>query len=87
MLDRLEVDSVVNIVIWYQANKLPALYIALSKNCCKALARLKKQQVFDRDLLPKMTELYKLRLDFINKVDDLNKVRKILGKDWRELCH
>jgi len=76
-----------NVTIWYQANKLSALYIALSKSCCKALAKLKKLELDEREMLPKVTDLYRLRYDFLRDVNNLKQARSTLGDDWRELCH
>jgi hypothetical protein len=87
LLERQDADSLTNIAIWYQASKLPGLYIALSKMCCQALARLKKQGSIDNDLLPTVVDLYRLRSDFIDNDDNLREARVVLGKDWRELCH
>lgn len=87
MLHREREGAFCNVTIWYEANKLSALYISLSKSCCKALARLKKKGFPERDLLPKVTDLYKLRYDFLKDVNNLKQARSILGDDWRELCH
>jgi hypothetical protein len=48
---------------------------------------LKKQGLDERGLLPKVTDLYRLRSGFIENADSLRRARGILGKDWRELCH
>jgi|3_EtaG_2_1085321.scaffolds.fasta_scaffold00213_11 hypothetical protein len=87
MLDRERPGAFCNIVIWHQASRLPAIYISLSKSCCKALAKLKKQELEERGLLPKMTDLYRLRSDFIQDINNLKQARNILGDDWRKLCH
>ena len=42
-----------NIVLWYQANKIPPLYLALSKSCCKAINQVKN----GKDLLPDLMTL------------------------------
>lgn len=85
LLDRQHADSFCNIVIWNQANKLPPLYISLSKSCCKALARLKDED--ERNLLPSVIDLYRLRSGFTEDTNCLKHARSIFGRDWRELCH
>jgi hypothetical protein len=87
LLERPHPGSYCNITIWYQANRLSPLFISLSRSCCKALNRLKKLDEEERGLLPKVTELYRLRSDFTDDVNCLKKAKDILGEDWRELCH
>lgn len=87
LLRRSKAGALCNLAIWYHANKIPALYIALSKSCYRALATLEKQGMDERDQLPKATDLYRLRSDFVQDINNLKQARCILGDDWRELCH
>ncbi len=72
-----------NIVIWYGANKISRLYIALSKCCYTATNKLEYPE---REQLPSTAELYKLRSNFISDLMNLEEARNILGKDWRNVC-
>jgi hypothetical protein len=86
LLDRNDPDEYCNIVKWVNASKISRLYLALSKTCGKALARLGKSHPDERMLLPKTTTLYMLRSEFIEDSENLKNVKKVLGNDWRELC-
>lgn len=87
LLERQIEGGFCNIVTWYQASRLSPLFMSLSKSCCKALNRLKKQDEDERSLMPQVTDLYRLRSDFTHDVNCLKKARGIFGEDWRELCH
>lgn len=75
-----------NITMWYQASKITPLFLALSKQCGKAIARLARTDPDERLLLPKSTNLYKLRTEFLD--DDFNKhqAKQLFGSDWRKMC-
>jgi len=87
LMRRKSPDALCNLAMWHQANKIPSLYIALSKSCSKALARLKKSGSDDCNFLPKATQLYLIRANFQEDTKSLKEARKILGEDWRRLCH
>lgn len=75
-------NALPNIAIWYQANKLSDLFIALSKVCSKAVARL--DDVEGR-LLPKTTTLYLLCSEFNSEQHNSDFARRLFGNDWRTL--
>jgi hypothetical protein len=72
-----------NLTTWFLAKRISALYLTLSKSCYSVLNRLGADE---RDLFPKQTSLYLLRLGFINDVGNISQVHDIFGQDWRELC-
>lgn len=86
LLDRPREGAMCNLTQWYKANRITEQYLAVSKTCCKALARLGRTHPEERRLLPKQTRLYLLRCDIARDVKTLKKARMILGTDWRELC-
>lgn len=75
-----------NLVKWVNASKISKLYLALSQTCRKALIELKKTNHEERLLLPPTTVLYMLRSEFIEDKDNLERVKQILGNDWRKQC-
>jgi len=85
LLQRARPDAMCNLVQWYRANKISDLYLAVSKNCGKALSRLTKLDISERELLPKPTKLYMLRADIARNVEKLKQIKHILDSDWREL--
>jgi len=66
-----------NIVLWYQANKIPPLYLALSKSCCRAINQVKN----GKDLLPDLMTLYKIRSEFMAEKNNAARSKEILGED------
>lgn len=85
-LKRKTPDSFCNLVIWVQASKISPLYLSLSRSCSKALAKLSKQDPFQRGLLPPATTLYKLRSQFLDNSENREMSKAILKNDWRDLC-
>lgn len=83
LLHRANIYSLRNITMWYQSSKLSALFLSLSKSCCKALVRLSKIDPHERSQLPKSIELYNIRSRFINNKQNQTAARKILKDDWR----
>lgn len=69
-----------NLVQWFQAKKLPSVYIAFSKSCSQAYNKLTQYQ----RLLPPPTELYRLRYGCSE--DQKTNFKEILKADWREPC-
>lgn len=86
LLHRQTSGAYCNLVIWYQSSKLSPLYLALSKTCGIAMARLSEQDQSERALLPKATELYRLRTEFLTDLGTKKQAQTIFGNDWRELC-
>jgi len=86
LLQRPREGALCNLTQWYKAHRIPDLYLAVSKSCCKALARLGASHPDELHLLPKRTKLYSLRCDIGRDIAIFKKTRKILGKEWRELC-
>ncbi len=75
-----------NITLWYQASRISALYLSLSKVCNQALAVLNRDFSDERGLLPKQTQLYLTRAGFLNDNGNLVRAREIFINDWREPC-
>lgn len=86
LLQRPNIGAMCNLTQWYRARKLTDKYLAVSKSCSRALGRLAKVDPDERLMLPKATKLYSLRSDIIKDLDTLKLARRILGKDWRNLC-
>lgn len=86
LLYRRDPDEFCNLVKWVQASRVSRLYLALSKTCGIALARLARTHPDEREILPKTTKLYMLRVEFTEDASNVNRVKRILGPDWRELC-
>jgi hypothetical protein len=86
LLYRRDPDEFCNLVKWVQASRISRLYLALSKTCGKALARLAKSHPEEREILPKTTMLYMLRVEFTEDASNITQTKRILGSDWRELC-
>jgi hypothetical protein len=86
LLSRQAPDEFCNLVKWVQASRISRLYLALSRTCGKALARLSRTHPEEREILPKTTTLYMLRSEFIEDAGNAINAKRILGKDWRELC-
>lgn len=86
LLHRAELDTFCNLTVWFQASRISPLYLALSRTCSKALARLNRDFQDERGLLPKTTELYLLRNGFLKDQGNCSQVREIFAQDWRESC-
>lgn len=86
LLRRPREGAMCNLTQWYRAHRISDLYLAVSKNCCQALVCLARDDPDERQLLPKSTKLYSLRCDVARDIATLKKSRRILGKEWRELC-
>jgi len=86
LLQRPHAEAMCNLTQWYRAHRISELYLAVSKSCCRALARLAESHPDERQMLPKRTKLYLLRCDVAKDIATLKNARKILGDEWRELC-
>jgi hypothetical protein len=75
-----------NIVEWYEIDKISKLYLATSRACTVALARLKKLDDGQRELLPTASELLSLCSDVSTDQSFSRKLALILGSDWRKVC-
>ena len=82
LLHRASPRALTNITQWYQSNLISDLFIALSKNCCRAVVKLDK--TIDTQLLPEQTSLYMLRQDFISDEGNSQKALRIFCNDWRD---
>jgi len=78
-------DEFCNLTKWYNANKISKLYLSLSKPCGVALHKLGNIDAIERSYLPKLTSLYLARSNFIEHLGNTDRVKTILGSDWREL--
>jgi hypothetical protein len=83
LLHRSSPHSLRNISIWYQSSKISALFLSLSKTCCKALVRLEKLDPQERMQMPKSIDLYSIRNRFLRNKQNEIAARKILKSDWR----
>lgn len=81
-LHRKTPDVFCNLVVWVQASCVSTLYLALSKSCGKALAKIASHDEYERKLLPTSIELYKIRHEFLNDFN-LKQVKTLLQKDFR----
>lgn len=87
LLDRDDPDGFCNLSVWVHASRISPLFLALSKSCAQALARLNLDYAEERGLLPKQTTLYILRDEFLRgDVENLTQAREIFANDWREPC-
>lgn len=86
LLDRVDHGGFCNLTMWFQASRVSSLYLALSRSCSKALARLNRDYPDERGLLPRAAELYLLREDFLKDQGNLTQAREIFAQDWREPC-
>jgi len=86
LLDRSRLDEYANIVEWFESHKIGTLYLALSKSCASALAKLAESAPEQRGLLPSSADLFCLRSEIVNDDVERQKAEEILGSDWRELC-
>lgn len=86
LLYRYDPDELCNITKWYQSSKISRLYLSLSKSCGKAMARLAKSHPEERELLPKTTTLYMIRVEFLENENNVTLAKRIMKSDWRELC-
>lgn len=86
LLDRGYAGGFCNLTMWFQATRLSPLYLALSRSCNMALARLDRDSPDERSLLPKQTRLYLLYEGFLKDQGNLNQVRDIFKQDWRTSC-
>lgn len=82
LLYRKERTALSNVVMWYQASKLSDLFLALSRTCCRAIAKLQDNSIENR-LLPTTTSLYLLRSEFLSECNNKEITRNLFGKDWR----
>lgn len=83
LLHRRDRNSLSNIVTWYQASKLSDLFLALSKVCNQAVARL-QDNVIERRLLPATTTLYLIRSEFLAERNNMKAAKTLFGTDWRK---
>jgi hypothetical protein len=86
MLHRNDVDELCNLVKWVNASRISPLYLSLSRSCGRALARLAKSNLEERELLPKTTKLYILRSEFTEDAENVKQAINIFGADWRKSC-
>ncbi len=82
--DRNDPYGFCNLTMWFQASRISPLYLALSRSCSKVLTRLDSENQDERGLLPKTTELYIIRSDFLKDQGNRRQARTILEQDWRE---
>ena len=87
LLMRESIGSYSNIVKWYQAGRLPVEYLALSRSCGLAMARLLKEAPGEREVLPDNLCLFTTRTSILQEVDTKFKLRNTLQEDWRLPCN
>lgn len=78
-------DAPSQVVVWYQANKLTGLYLALSICCLKALAVVAKKSPEQRRLVPSSADLHLLWARWTSNKNNLAIAREILGDDLRTI--
>lgn len=72
-----------NLTKWYQASKISRLYLALSKSCGRALRYLEANFPEERELLPRTTQLFMIRSDFMKSEQNTANFITILKEEWR----
>lgn len=85
LLRRSQPDMNCNLVEWYLEGKITIEYLACSSICKSVLVVLRKNNLAQRMLLPPISELYVV-LRNVQEMGLSEKLRSILGTDWRELC-
>jgi hypothetical protein len=86
LLSRSTPHAFCNIAMWYQSSRLSPLFLALSRNCGRALAKLSGQDQTERSTMPSVTDLYRMRSDFVADRHVAKQAQAIFGTDWRALC-
>jgi len=86
LLERGGLGSYTNLTKWYQAGHITDLYLALSRACGIALARLANADGQERALLPKATKLVLVRAPLVRDPLLKARAREILQDDWRQMC-
>ncbi len=82
LLQRRTRKALPNIILWYQASTLSDLFLALSKACGLAIAKL-QDNVVEKRMLPTTTSLYLLRSEFLSERNNRQITRTLFGIDWR----
>lgn len=67
------------LIYWYQLGHLTPTYLALNKNCIKALSKISES---DKDDLPSNRELFKMCMSTVCS-DNVRDLKKIMGSDLR----
>jgi hypothetical protein len=86
LLSRRTPRAFCNLVQWYQASRISPLFLALSRVCGRAMAKLGELDPVERTALPSVTELYRIRSEFLSDKGMSKQARVIFGNDWREMC-
>jgi hypothetical protein len=86
LLHRDDPEGFTNLAMWFQATRVTALYMALSRTCGQAMAILNRDSPEERGLLPRQTELFLLRQEFLHDHSNLIMAREIFANDWRVPC-
>jgi hypothetical protein len=81
MLKRETPRAPVNLAAWYCASKIDALYVALAAPCKQAISKLEISNSSDRALLPKRTELYLLRNDFMQDAENARQLKTAFAQE------
>ena len=86
LLHRSAPGAFTNLTMWYKARRLSPLFLALSKSCTYALAKLHEQDPVERKMLPSLSKLFMLRSQVVDDISNLKRIRRIFSTDWREMC-
>jgi hypothetical protein len=86
MLKRETPRAPVNLAAWYCASKIDALYVALAAPCRQVIAKLEATNSNDRALLPKRTELFLLRDEFMQDADNVRRLKTIFAQELAPTC-
>ena len=70
-----------NITRWYKANQISIGYIAVSRECKKALGTLPQHEL---QLFPQPTDLLRMRLRLISRQNIVTKLKTTMGSDLVE---
>lgn len=66
-----------NLIRWYQTGQLTLPFVAISKNCMRAVTNLSESE---REVIPPRRDILKSRITTL-RADDLSKIKTIMGSD------
>ncbi len=86
LMTRNGIGAYPNVIRWYEGGQLPEVYLAVSRACGVAIARLTRERPNERTLLPKDMRLFLTRTSVLAEARVKLEIRNILCDDWRKPC-
>ena len=86
LIKRRNINSLSNIVIWYESGKISEAYFSLSKYCSRSYSSLQSSGRSDCDFLPNPSRCYLLRNKLTQDSTFVQRAQLIFGNDWRTPC-